>query len=100
MIAVHSFMNLFRNCLSVSGIYWEFVSLFPHIEVGFRRCSSKQMFEKFCNIYRKTPVLEAPFNKFDRLKAKSDKSHQKQFYQKVTISGCTSDLIEPILLPV
>ena len=45
-------------------------------------------------------MLEAPFNKFDRLKVKSDKSDQKQFYQKVTTSGCTSDLIEPILLPV
>ena len=32
-------------------------------EAGVRRCSSKQVFQKFPNIYRKTSVLESLFNK-------------------------------------
>ena len=35
-------------------------------EAGVRRCSSKLVFSKFHNIYRKTSVLESVFNKVEK----------------------------------
>ena len=62
--------------MSFNGENWDKVAA----EAVVRSCSVKNVFKKYCEIHRKTPLLESLFNKAASLKAR--KFIQKRLQQR------------------